>query len=297
VPSSNTSARVTLGVDTHADVHVAAALNQLGRRLGTLLIPATPQGYAALEAWATGLGPVDQVGLEGTGCYGAGLSRWMRQHGHHVVEVNRPDRQTRRLRGKSDAVDAEAAARAVQAGTAAAIPKTGDGAVEMIRALRVARRSAMKARTQALNQLKALIVTAPDTLREQIRSLHRTELIHTATRWRPGAEPDTLPAVTKLAMKSIAQRYQQLDEEIEGLDGHLQRLIEQAAPDLIAVKGLGAQTVGALLIAAGDNAERLRSEPAFAHLCGWRPSPPLPARPTVTASTVEATGKPTTLST
>lgn len=206
MPSSSTSVRVTLGVDTHADVHVAAALDQLGRRLGTLLVPATPQGYASLEVWATGLGPVDQVGLEGTGCYGAGLSRWMRQRGHHVVEVNRPDRQTRRLRGKSDAIDAEAAARAVQAGTAAAVPKTGDGAVEMIRALRVARRSAMKARTQAINQLKALIVTAPDTLREQVRCLHRAQLIHTATRWRPGAEPDTLATVTKLAMKSIAHR-------------------------------------------------------------------------------------------
>lgn len=167
--SSGTS--VTLGVETHADVHVAAALDELGRRLGTLTIPSTPAGYASLEAWATGLGTVEQVGLEGTGCYGAGLSRWLRQHGHRVVEVNRPDRQTRRRRGKSDVVDAEAAARSVQAGTATATPKSGDGAVEMIRALRVARRSAMKARTQAVNQLKALIVTAPDVLREHLRGL------------------------------------------------------------------------------------------------------------------------------
>lgn len=147
--SSGTS--VTLGVDPHADVHVAVALDQLGRWLGTLAVPSTPAGYASLEAWVTGLGTVEQVGLEGTGCYGAGLSRWLRQHGHRVVEVNRPDRQTRRRRGKSDVVDAEAAARAVQAGTATATPKSGDGAVEMIRALRVARRSAMKARTQAVN--------------------------------------------------------------------------------------------------------------------------------------------------
>lgn len=197
----------------------------------------------------------------------------MRQRGHHIVEVNRPDRQTRRRRGKSDAVDAEAAARAVQAGTATAIPKTGDGAVEMIRALRVARRSAMKARTQAVNQLKALIVTAPDTLRGQLRGLHRAELIRTVTRWRPGAEPDTLNTVTKFAMRSIALRYLQLNDEITELDRHLHRLVTQAAAELMAVKGLGAETVAALLIAVGDNPERLRSESAFAHLCGVAPIP------------------------
>jgi transposase len=226
-----------------------------------------------LEGWATRLGTVEQVGLEGTGCYGAGLSRWLRQRGHRVVEVNRPDRQARRRRGKSDAVDAEAAARAVQAGTATAIPKSGDGAIEMIRALRVARRSAMKSRTQAVNQLKALIITAPDDLRDDIRRLHRAELIRTVTRWRPGAQPDTLMTVTKLAMKSIAHRYQQLDDEITELDRHLKRLVGQAAPDLMAVKGLGAETVAALLIAVGDNPGRLRSESAFAHLCGAAPIP------------------------
>ncbi|MEU5214574.1 IS110 family transposase [Streptomyces sp. NPDC020742] len=272
MPSSSITS-VTLGVDTHEDVHVAAALDQLGRRLGTLAVPSTPQGYASLESWAASLGTIEQIGLEGAGCYGAGLSRWMRQRGHHIVEVNRPDRQTRRRRGKSDAVDAEAAARAVQAGTATAIPKTGDGAVEMIRALRVARRSAMKARTQAVNQLKALIVTAPDTLRGQLRGLHRAELIRTVTRWRPGAEPDTLNTVTKFAMRSIALRYLQLNDEITELDRHLHRLVTQAAAELMAVKGLGAETVAALLIAVGDNPERLRSESAFAHLCGVAPIP------------------------
>ncbi|MET9108382.1 hypothetical protein ABZX29_17610 [Streptomyces zhihengii] len=130
----------------------------------------------------------------------------------------------------------------------------------MIRTLRVARRSAMKARTQAVNQLKSLIVTAPDTLRERIRGLHRSELIRTVTRWRAGAEPDTLTAVTKLAMRSIALRYQQLSDEISELDRHLHRLVGQAAAELLAVKGLGAGTVAALLIAVGDNPERLRSE-------------------------------------
>ncbi|MFI0772954.1 IS110 family transposase [Streptomyces sp. NPDC021218] len=270
---SSFSTSVTLGVDTHADVHVAAALDQLGRRLGTLAVPSTPDGYARLESWASSMGTIDQVGLEGAGCYGAGLSRWLRQRGHRVVEVNRPDRQARRRRGKSDAVDAEAAARAVQAGNATAIPKTGDGAVEMIRALRVARRSAMKARTQAVNQLKSLIVTAPDTLREHVRGLQRAELIRTVTRWRPGAEPDTLAMVTKLAMRSIGLRYLRLSDEITELDRHLNRLVTQAAAELMAVKGLGAETVAALLIAVGDNPDRLRSESAFAHLCGVAPIP------------------------
>ncbi|MEU2358917.1 IS110 family transposase [Streptomyces misionensis] len=270
---SSASTSVTLGVDTHADVHVDAALDQFGRRLGTLTVPSTPQGYACLESWHTNMGAIEQIGLESTGCYSAGLSRWMRQRGHLIIEVNRPDRQTRRRRGKCDVVDAEAAARAVQAGTATAIPKTGDGAVEMIRTRRAARRSAMKARTQAVNQLKALIVTAPDTLRERTRGLHRTELIRTVTRWRTGAEPDTLTAVTKLAMRSIALRYQQLSGEITELDRHLHRLVSQTATELMAVKGLGAATVAALLIAVGDNPERLRSESAFAHLCGVAPVP------------------------
>ncbi|MEU4828446.1 IS110 family transposase [Actinomadura sp. NPDC023710] len=273
MPNSMTSTDVTLGIDTHADVHVAAALDHRGRLLGTHVLPTTPEGYASLEAWAAGLGTVERVGLEGTGCYGAGLSRWMRRRGHQVIEVNRPDRQMRHRKGKSDALDAEAAARAVQAGIATAVPKSGDGAVEMIRALRVARRSALKARTQAVNQLKSLIVTASDSLREQLRGLHRTELIQTITRWRPGTAPDSLTSVTKLAMRSIACRYRQLDEEISELDRHLQRLVDQAAPTLTAVKGLGTGTVASLLVAVGDNTERLRSESAFAHLCGVAPIP------------------------
>jgi transposase len=143
----------------------------------------------------------------------------------------------------------------------------------MIRALRVARRSAMKARTQGVNQLEALIVTAPDVLREHVRGLDRTELIRTVARWRPGTEPDTLTTFTKLAMQSIAHRYLQLDNEISELDRHLQLLVARAAPELIAVKGLGPENVAALLFAVGDNPGRLRSESAFAHLCGVAPIP------------------------
>jgi transposase len=263
---------VTVGVDTHADQHVGAALDQLGRHLGTHAVPATAAGHAALLAWAHRFGVVERVGIEGTGSYGAGLSRWLRARGVAVVEVERPKRPARRGRGKSDPVDAEAAARAVQAGTATARPKAGTGAVESIRALHSTRRSAVKARTQAANQLHALVVTAPDELRARLRRLGVAGLVAVAAAFRPRA-PSTPTAATKLALKSIAVRYRQLTAEIEALDAHLGRLVAEAAPNLVALKGVGADTAATLLVTAGDNPDRLRSEAAFAHLCGVAPIP------------------------
>jgi transposase len=178
-PRTTTRPQVTIGVDTHKDLHVAAARDQLGRRLATIQIPTASAGYAQLLAWAHGLGEVRAWGVEGTGSYGAGLTRWLRAHGQLVIEVDRPDRAARRRQGKADDLDAHAAARAVQAGTATGQPKAGDGTVEMIRSLRLARRSAVKARTQAANQLKALLVTAPDVLRAQLRCLPTRRLIGT----------------------------------------------------------------------------------------------------------------------
>ena len=264
---------VTLGVDTHADSHVAAALDQAGRPLGTRTISTTPGGYATLLAWASTLGRVDRVGVEGTGSYGAGLARWLRAHGQLVVEVDRPDRAARRRQGKADDLDAHAAARAVQAGTATGQPKAGDGTVEMIRSLRLARRSAVKARTQAANQLKALLVTAPDGLRAQLRRLPPAELVTTAARLQAATKPATPTAAAKLALRSLARRWLQLTQEITALDTHLERLVAMAAPALVAVKGVGTETAAVLLVAAGDNPERLRSEAAFAHLCGVAPIP------------------------
>ena len=271
--------RVTVGVDTHADVHVGVALDQVGRRLGTRAIPTTPAGFAELVAWASAFGVLERVGIEGTGSYGAGLARWLRARGVVVVEVERPDRrgrQARRRRGKSDPLDAEAAARAVQAGMVIGQPKAGDGEVEMIRALRLARRSAMKARTQAANQLHALVVTAPDDLRAGLRRLSLAELVRRAAAFRPvraGTVLATPVAATKLALKSLAVRYQQLSAEIEALDAQLDHLVAAAAPGLLAVKGIGTETAGALLVAAGDNPDRLPSEAAFASLCGVAPIP------------------------
>jgi transposase len=226
-----------------------------------------------LVRWAEQYGEVAQVGMEGTGSYGAGLARWLRAREVAVVEVDRPDRRTRRRRGKSDTVDAEAAARAVQAGIATAQPKAGTGAMAMLRTLRVARQSAVKARAQAANQLHALVVTAPEPLRPRLRRLTVLQLVATAAAFRLTSSLTTPTAAAKLALKSIAVRYQQLHAEIAGLDRHLDHLVAATAPALVAVKGVGTDIAATRLTIAGDNPERLVSEGAFAHLCGAAPIP------------------------
>jgi len=204
-------------------------------------------------SWANELGIIERIGMEGTGSYGAGLARWLRAQGLNVLEVERPKRQTRRRRGKSDPLDAEAAARAVQAGTALGQPKAGTGHVEMMRALSLTRRSAVKARTQAVNQLHALLVTAPDELRHQLRRLTVTKLVAIASGFRPRPRLANPTAATKFALKSIAVRHQQLSTEIARLDTELACLVADEAPALMAVRGIGTQTATALLVAAGDN--------------------------------------------
>jgi transposase len=264
--------RVSVGVDTHGEIHVACALDQLGRKLATGQAATTPLGYRALLDWAKRLGEVQAWGVEGTGCYGAGLARFLTAHDQVVLEVNRPDRSARRRRGKSDPVDAEAAARAVLAGQATAIPKTGSHLVEMVRCLRVARATAVKARTQAANALRALVVTAPAELREQLRGLPTGRLVGTVARLRPGPILTT-GAATKLALRVLGQRYQALDAELAAVDAELDRLTVQAAPGLRQLCGVGPEIAGALLVAAGDNPQRLRSEAAFSMLCGASPIP------------------------
>jgi len=274
-PSTLPSAEVavTVGVDTHKDVHVAVALDGLGAYLGTLSVPATNAGARRLVRWATGFGTFERAGVEGTGCYGAGLARFLRAEGVRVFEVLRPKRRDLHRAGKSDPIDAEAAARAVLAGTVVGEPKGADGEVEMIRALRMARCSALKARTQAANQLEALLVTAPEELREELRGLSTTKLVRRAARFRPGESLTDVMAATKLALRSVAHRYRHLCEEICELNEQLGRLVAQAAPALVAVEGVSTDTAASLLIAAGDNPERLTSEAAFAHLCGVAPVP------------------------
>jgi transposase len=204
---------LTIGVDSHKDAHVAAAVDQLGRILATTSIPTTAQGFVQLERWASGLGRIDRFGIQGTGSFAAGLTRWLQQRGYQVIEVTRPNRQLRRRRGKSDPVDAEAAARAVLAGEATTAAKTADGAVEMLRVLRVARRSAVKARSQAANQLASLVVTAPEPLRQHLRQLPPAMLVRTAAGLRPG--PLTTPtAAAKLALRELARRPPSCQDEL-----------------------------------------------------------------------------------
>jgi transposase len=264
---------VILGVDTHADEHVVVALDDFGRRLGNKTVPSTEAGYVALLAWAEDLGTLLRAGVEGSGSFGVGLVRFLRARGVEVLEVNRPNRQHRRRFGKHDTADAEAAARALQAETATGEPKSADGPAEMVRALHVARRSALKARTQAANQLHALLVTAPEELRAQLRDLSTAKLVAVAARFRPDSLPKDLRAATKLAMRSVARRHRRLSEEIAELEEQIGQLVSEAVPALVALPGVGTDTAASLLVAIGDNPERLKSEASFALLCGVAPVP------------------------
>ena len=281
---TSTGRVVTVGVDTHSDVHHAAVIDEVGRPLADAGFPTTPAGYRRLLSWATGHGEVTAFGVEGTGAYGAALARFLHAAGQHVVEVDRPDRKTRRQRGKSDPIDAYAAAAAVLSGTAAGTPKTRDGRVEAIRTLRVARRSAMKARTQAINQLKALVLTGPAELRQTLAGQTTRELLATCRRLRtdqrPAGAADPVTAAAKLTLRRLARRIASLTEEIDDLDADLRPLVAQAAPALIAIYGVGTEVAAQLLTTAGDNPDRLRSEAAFAQLCGTAPLPASSGRTT-----------------
>jgi len=271
VQGSDDVVEVVLGVDTHLDVHVVVALDQLGRPLGKLAVPTAKRGYHTLLSWAEGFGPVRCAGIEGTSSYGAGLARYLKAAGIAVVEVQRPKRRHLRRNGKSDPIDAETAARAVLSGEAAGEPKSADGRVEMIRVLRAARRSAVKAKTQAANQLQGLRVTAPEALRHRLRGLSTKELVAVAARFRPTNKLDDVEAATRLALRSVARRYRTLSEEIVKLEAQLELLVAEAAPELLSLPAVGTDHAATLLLAAGDNPERLRSEASFASLCGVSP--------------------------
>jgi transposase len=263
--------RVFGGVDTHKDVHVAAALDHLGRLLGTLSFPTTAAGYRQLRRWLSSHGDVVAVGIEGTGAWGAGLSRDLRAHGADVREVMRPNRQHRRRHGKSHEADAIDAARAVLAGEALGTPKSQTGQVEAIRLLRVARRSAMKARTQAGNQIHAVVDTAPEQLRQRFVGKPTTAIVAETALFRRRHRPDTPLEAARLALRTLARRWEYLNNELVELDAELDELTTAAAPTLRAINGVGAQVATALLAAAGDNPDRLRSSSSFAALCGVSP--------------------------
>jgi transposase len=264
---------VTGGVDTHADVHVAAVVDDNGGVLGVRSFATTPAGFRSLYVWLVGFGAVNLVGVEGTGAYGAGLARYLRAQDLDVVEVDRPNRQQRRRAGKSDTLDAIEAARAALSGRACGIAKSADGDVEAIRALLVARRSARDVRIRYLNQIRHLGFTAPDELRERFRDVPRAQLASTAASLRPVEGTDPVMFATKTAIRTLGRRVLHLEADSRHLDDLITKLVQRRAPRLLEVYGVGVHTAAILLVAAGDNPHRLKSEAAFAHLCGVAPLP------------------------
>jgi transposase len=261
---------ITGGVDTHLDVHVAAALDPLGRLIGTESFATDTAGYRALLSWLRSFGDVTKVGVEGTGSYGAGLARFLRREHVQVVEVNRPNRQARRNSGKSDALDAVEAARTALSGRGGHA-KTRDGAAEAMRALVVAKRSARQSRVKALVQMRHLVISAPEGIHQRFKGLSVAALVEEAAGLRPDRSPDPVTAATKSSLSSLARRVRFLSAELVALDEQIAALVAAAAPDLLALFGLGPDTAASLLVAAGDNPERLRSEAAWARLCGVAP--------------------------
>ena len=258
------------GVDTHLDVHVAAALDPIGGVLGVESFVVTPRGYKAMLEWMGTFGTVSKVGVEGTGAYGAGLARFLRRAGVEVLEVD-PNRQARRTKGKSDSVDAVEAARSVLSGRATGAPKSRDGNVEAIRALLVAKRSAREGRLRAIHQMRQLSYTAPDQLRCRLKGLSTKEFVTESATMRPRVSGDPVLYATKTALASLGRRVHSLEDEAAYLDELLTELVTTTAPTMLELFGIGIDTAAVLLVAAGDNPERLRSEAAWAHLCGVAP--------------------------
>ena len=261
---------VILGVDTHLEVHVAVLIDVVGRVVATTSVPTTALGYEQLIEWVRGFGRFTRAGIEGTGTYGAALARRVQEHGVQVLEINRPDRSRRRLRGKNDPTDAENAARAVLAGEATAIPKAQSGVVEAMRAVSMARRSAVKAKTQAINQLRALLVTAPESIRATLSRVKPEQCVARCARLRSLGDTPLLKALTS-TLRLLARRWMSLAKELDQLDAALAELTKRAGRRLLARFGVGPQTAATLLVTAGDNPDRLRSEAALAALCGASP--------------------------
>ncbi|MEU1466178.1 IS110 family transposase [Streptomyces sp. NPDC005727] len=261
---------VVLGVDTHKDSHVAAVTTIAGVMLDTRSFPTTREGYRQLLSWARSFGRLQRAGVECTGSYGAALTRYLHSEGVTVIEVNQPDKATRRRRGKTDEIDAAAAAHAVLSGRATATAKTGDGPVETIRMFKMAKGSAIKSRSQAINQLKAILVSADPALRESLTGLSNPKLIRRCSELEAadGADP---AAAARHTLRLLARRIQHLTEEINDLTARITIAIAACAPRLLERYGVGPDTAAALLIAAGDNPDRMGSEASFAALCGVSP--------------------------
>ena len=284
--------RITGGVDTHLDTHVAAALDHHGGLLGVEAFATTPAGYEDLLRWLQGFGAVELVGVEGTGSYGAGLTRHLHRHAVRVVEVDRPNRQRRRRRGKSDPQDAITAARAAQGGDALGDAKTRDGNIEAMRVLRVARCSARKARTQTLNQMRSLIATAPDDLRGELRNLNVYRLLERCAAYRRTPTRD-VRSLTKTTLRILARRAVALEEEVVELDAILDPLVAATAPQLIARLGVGTETATALLVSPATTRNGSVPRQRSLTCAGRHPSMPAAANTSDTVSIGAVTARPT----
>ncbi len=262
---------VVIGADTHLDTIHLAALDEHGRPLADAEFPTTPRGYIQAVKWARGLGTVQLAGVEGTSSYGMGLTTALHDAGIPVVEVIRPDRSARRRQGKSDPLDAYSAARIALSGDGVAVPK--DDRMPALRAILTARRGAVKASTAAINQIKSLLVTAAPEVRERYRQLGRITLIQTLARSRPSAHSESTTRAVLTACKALAQRVEFLQAQERELTSQLDELVTAINPGLRAAYGIGPDTSAQLLITAGGNPERLRSEASFAALCGTAPVP------------------------
>jgi transposase len=263
---------VILGIDTHLDTHVGVIIDYRGKWLGTLSIATNPAGYQELLSWARSFGHLQRAGIEGTGTYGAGIAQFLHTYGVEVWEINRPDRSQRRFQGKSDPTDAESAARTVLSGKAQAIPKLQKGVAEAMRTISVARRSAVKARTQAINQLRALLISAPDDIRAKLWKSKPEQCVKVCAQVLSLGDTVALQTLA-ITLRLLAKRWLSLTTELRELDATLERLTKQAAKRLRSQFGVGPQTAATLLAVAGDNPERLRSEAALAALCGANPLP------------------------
>ena len=261
------------GVDTHADTYVAAVVDANGGVLGIESFPADESGFEALLGWLSSHGEIQMVGVEGTGSWGVGLARFLHHHEVSVVEVDRPNGQDRRRVGKSDPTDALSAARAALSGSASVIPKTRNGPVEQIRILLVARRSARSQRIETLNQLRHLIYTGPEEVRSMFKDRYKTGLVTEVAKLRPRKGSDQVLYTTMVTMRGLARRIQSLNSEIKDLDSVLTELVSDTAPSLVGLYGVGTDTAATLLVTAGDNPDRLRSERSWVHLCGVSPIP------------------------
>lgn len=264
--------RVVVGVDTHLDTIHVAAITDTGQLLGDAEFRTNPTGYYVALRWAQSFGEVFIAGVEGTSSYGAGFTQALQDNAIHVVEVNRPDRAARRRQGKSDPLDAYSAARAVLAGHGLAVPK--DPHTSALKALLIARRGAVKARSAAIQQIKDLLVTAPADLRERYRRYTTTlRLVQALARCQPNADPDPTTIAVLIACKAMAQRIEFLERQTDELTAEIDALTTALNPALRAAYGVGPDTAAQLLITAGTNSHRLRSEAAFAMLSGAAPIP------------------------